>query len=257
MCPPIPFQAVFSYAWNLLLPPTRGQQAAVDIAKYRIQEEQERTRQYEIMADVANNNNAITQQALAILGETLKTNPKSGVEATNLSVSKIEARFNEVESFESRRDILAQYDEQFRTVRPEQERKLASQIRKPVAELALPLRSSAAGLNIGETSSKPNYARIVPDSEAFISAQNEDISPTTLRGSIRAYDKETGYGKFEYAENPKPIGFRVLSALKIEMLGKILDAMAKESALIVGYLIRDSYGEISSMILEDVLEEKE
>lgn len=252
----VPFQAIFSYAWNLLLPPTRGQQAAVEIAKYRVQEEQERTRQTELLTNVANNSNATTQQALDILRDTIEQKPQTGVVATQMSINEIIARANELEGFQNRRAIVSEYDEQFRTIKPEQERKLASQVRKPVAEIALPLRSSAMGLNIGETAARPSYARISAESGAFISAQNEDLTPTTLRGSIRAYDKETGYGKFEYAERTKPIGFRVLSALKIELLSKILDAMGRESALIVGYLIRDNYGEINSMIIEDILEDE-
>ncbi|HEX2478566.1 MAG TPA: hypothetical protein VHK45_04760, partial [Geminicoccaceae bacterium] len=70
----VPLEALFTYFMGILLPPSRGSDVAVAIARHNVEierqrtaQEGERTRQIEALAEVANNNNATTQQAPSIL----------------------------------------------------------------------------------------------------------------------------------------------------------------------------------------------
>ena len=260
----VSFQAIFSYAWNLLLPPARGQDVALQIANYKselekqkTEQERERTEQIRLMTEVANNNNATTQQALTILEHTLKNEPQAAVNATHLSIDELNARRDELNGFEQRRELSKEFRGQLDTIRPNEERTLTSQIRKPISDLALPLRSSAQSVDIGVAPGRSDYAKLRPESVRVIASESEDDTPTTLRVSIRMYDKETGYGKLYLPEIQRPISFRVLSALKHLLLDKITEAMREESVVITGYFIRDYYGSITSFILEGILDEEE
>lgn len=140
-------------------------------------------------------------------------------------------------------------------ISPEDERKLAGQLRKTVTDMSLPLRSSADNLNV----SSPKIGRIADldrESVRAITEVSEDDLPITMRGSIKSYDVESGVGKFRYDEQPHPIPFRVPTASKEPLKGIILDGMKKEDVLITGYFVRDAYKNVISIILDNILEDE-
>jgi len=247
-----------------MLPPSRATDVAVELAKQetlkeeqRTLQESERTEQLRIMASVANNNTATTQQALSILKHAIDNKITIANNDLRLSCDDIQSLHDEAASNLDRELIIKNNQECFSNIPAETERKLTSQLRKSINDLALPLRNSATGLNISQGSNFDNkIAFLNKNSAQSIASEIESDEVSTLRGSIKAYDVETGYGKFRYNELPKPITFRVPSASKQNLRSKITQAMDQEDVLITAFMVKDTYGSPTRIILDDILEDE-
>ena len=255
------FQALFSYVWGLLLPQSRAADVAVELAKQEVarekqhtKQEKERTKQMQIMADVAQTSNATSQQALQVLEHAVVKGLTIANEHFRLSKDDIKNLRNEAQAATEREKIIRENQEQLSKIDPQTERRLVGQLRKSIHEMALPLRSSASELTISQTgnSSQGRVAHLNRDTAKSITRESEDGEISLIRGSIKAFDVENGYGKFRYDELKRPISFRVPSASKNVLKDRILDAMKQEDVLIGAYYVRDSFGNPVSLILDNI-----
>jgi hypothetical protein len=206
------------------------------------------------MAEVANNSNATTQQALEILNYAVTNGITIANEDYRLSREDVLAIRDEAVSNLDREKIIKENQVHLNSISPETERKLASQLRKSVNDLALPLRGSARNLNITQSNTENrNIATLNAESARAISEEIESDLTISIRTSIKSYDVETGYGKLRFGEQQKPVTFRVPTASKDILRSKILSAMDQEDVLISAYEVKDTYGTVIRLILDNIL----
>lgn len=87
--------------------------------------------------------------------------------------------------------------------------------RKHSQELALPLRGSANSLSISLGQSDQKVCVFDRQSLENLGEVNIDKTPTYIEGIVRAYDKDTGWGKFRNeVQFIKPIAFQVPMSIK-------------------------------------------
>jgi hypothetical protein len=255
------FEALFAYVWNLILPTNKASDIAVALAKQEVEREKqrtlqevERTEQTRLMAEVANNSNATTQQALEILNYAVTNGITIANEDYRLSREDVLAIRDEAVSNLDREKIIKENQVHLNSISPETERKLASQLRKSVNDLALPLRGSARNLNITQSNTENrNIATLNAESARAISEEIESDLTISIRTSIKSYDVETGYGKLRFGEQQKPVTFRVPTASKDILRSKILSAMDQEDVLVSAYEVKDTYGTVIRLILDNIL----
>jgi hypothetical protein len=254
----VPFEALFSYVWDLLTPSssTKAQDIAVELAKQEVEREKERTEQMRIMASVAERNGATTDQALTILSKAVDENWTVVADEVRATRDEIKELRNELLSKKQREEMIKEYSSGLRVITPETERRLVGQMRRAVPDMTLPLRSSAQGLAVGDARSENSFTQLDRDAAERISRESEDDTPTLLTGTVKMYDVETGYGRFRYDESKKPLSFRVPGGLKSEFRERILEAMIKEEMRASFYILRDVFGNPTSLILNDILDEE-
>lgn len=259
------FEALFAYVWDLLLPQSKAKDIALKIAEQerlreeqRTQQEVQRTEQTRLMADVCLASNATTQQVISILGQVVSRNQPVEVDGQTYSNAELKSLLAEAESESERKQLIHANQAVLSQITPEKERRLVGQLRKPINDMCLPLRSSATNLNISQgTSASPRkMVNLTAETVQGIAQQLEDDAPIVIRGSVKAYDRENGTGKFRYDELRVPIPFRIPSASKVELQPKILDAMRMPDVLISVFFIRDSYDNPVSLIIDNILDQE-
>lgn len=259
------FEAMFAYIWDKILPASKGEDLAVEIAKQEVRraeqttlQEVQRTEQVRLMAEVANNNNATTQQALSILESVINSPRPIQFEGAVLGIDALKQYKQEIISDIERKRLIHDNREALAQISPDLERKLTSQLRKSFEDIAKPLTSSATemGIYAGATTDR-KVASIDKETAFKITREQEDNNLTVLIGSIKAYDREAYNGKLRYTEIGRPISFSIRAANRQEMSAKVLEAMRKEEVWLSMYLIRDTYGTPVRAILENISEEDE
>jgi hypothetical protein len=253
------FESIFAYAWDKLLPKSKGTDVAVEIARKEVEREREqtkqeaeKTKQFQTLESVANAGFATTQQALDIIRTVLENGAPS---ASGHTPSELGSFHDELQGQLIREQIVRENATQLARISPETERKLAGQLRRTVQDISLPLRSSASNLNVSAPS-VGKVANLDRETARRITEVEEDILPDVIRGNIKSYDVESGVGKFRYDELQNPLPFRVPSAMKDSLKDRILDSMKKEDVLIRAYFVRDTYNNPTALVLDEILEDE-
>lgn len=251
----VPLDAMIAYVWDLLLPSTKSQDTAFEMAKIELAREREHTKQFESFRAVVESGNANTQQAMEII-QTLISRKNEGIPLSEeTSAANLESIRQDLESKRDRENLIQNNHAEFAKIDFTNQRKLTGQMRNSVRDMTLPLRSSAEILSVGTPVTAGRYARIDPVSARFITDQVEDAVPTPLRGSVKMYDVETGFGKFRWQEYDKPVTFRVPTGMRIDIRDVILEAMKKEDVFMAFYIVRDSYGAPVYLVLDKIIED--
>jgi hypothetical protein len=119
-------------------------------------------------------------------------------------------------------------------------------------EMALPLNKSASTLVIeGGQKSKP-LILLNPENVRELVEKQLDEETTDFVVHVKSYDRDRGVGKVSSHDLPRQLNFSVSPVLQLELLHKILEAMAKEQVVFTCRVFRDRSGEITSLVLEDV-----
>ena len=249
----VPFEAMVAYAWDKISPPnTNDKELAVVLAKQEIEKEREKTKQFEIFAEVVSNNNATTQQTLSILDELVRRDRSHIVDGKEILREDLQLARDRTKAEVDRQQLIHEYIDQFSSLNSKESDLLAGQLRKSVPDMVLPLRSSATQLSIGGGSSKKSFAALDFKTGKAIGAQLEDKNREVWRGKLKSYDREQGTGKFRYDDYKNPISFRIPHELRRNLSPKIVQAMQMDTVLATVQFIRDNFGNEISMILWDL-----
>ncbi len=256
----VPFEAIFTYIWDSILPKSEGRDAAVEIAKAEVERERERsiqagetTKQMALINEVAMKGLANSSQAIEILGNALvrkDANPDDTL--ISLEKAKIKQFISELQEEESREKIITKNKKGLAKISPEQEKRLAGQLRKSIPDITTPLKNSANILAIG-TSKTHVIANLDINRVSSITNVKETDELETISVSIKSYDTENGNGKMRLDELRSPINFRVPTSLRLRLKDTILDAMKLETIEVKVYYVVDAYNNIVSIILVDII----
>jgi len=260
----IPIEAMFAHAWSILFPASsEDTDLAIAIAKHRVDEEKERTiqeiertSQIGLLTEVANANNATTNQTLEILRESMDQNRTLIIDNKEINQKMLKLATDRVKSEIDRNEILSEFIDPLSAIDSETNDRLAGQLRKAVPDMSLPLRSSADQLSIytGGRETK-SYAAFDYATGQAIGAQLTDEQRTTFRGTVKSYDREQGTGKFRLHTSSHPLSFRIPTEARSVVGPKTADALKMDSLLISVQIIRDSFNNPTSMWLWDVFPE--
>lgn len=265
----VPLGKLFSYILKRSKPKAKGRVLAYEIAKLRLLEERERTKQSEqethrlqMLAQITRSQNATTQQALKILENvTYEQAQQIAADSETLEIEdKREFKFiiDELNADLALEKDIQEYMPQLEAIPPETEARLIEMFQQSATELAVPLRNSADYFSIKSGSDRETTSLFNRESLENISTEYEDELPTSLVGSIKAYDKETGWGKFRNNEQfPKPIPFFIPQSVKKEQLKEITQAMSKYEIEASFYIIRDVNGSPKKLKLSKIILEEE
>lgn len=264
------FEAIFAYVWDTILPTSKGKDLALALSieetkreKERTAQEAERTKQISLMAEVANNNNATTQQALDILKDVLEQNKTIHTPAAVLHPSDIKKIVQELEAEKEREELIQKNSTALAKIPKKLENKIASQVRNAFKDIARPLKGSAHDIQILGAPSSRATPKIIANIDATtakqVTGEIEDDKPTVVRGSIKSFDREACNGKLRYDELQKPINFRIPAEERDHLYQKVIDAMNEdvEDVWLYMYLIRDAYRTPTRAILQNILSDED
>lgn len=259
----VSFEALFAYVWDRLFPPSKAKEAAIEFAKQQVAVEQEKTKQeeqkteqFKTLMQIANEKDVTTQKALDILNKAVDINATLVAENYRLGRDDIVDLRNQAQSELQRQSIINENMGSLSQISLDKERRLVGQLRRSVGEIAFPLRSSANNLQVGTSEKSTRFAYLTPASIKDITEETIDENETILHGRIKVYDIESSYGKFRYDEHKRPVPFQISATIRQKLRAKILDAMKSNEVPILAYVIRDRYGNMTSLQIENILEEE-
>lgn len=257
----VPLNVLLGYILNSVKPKSKGQDIAVQLARIELARERERTKQGHIDAsrlrsleNIVRSQSATVKEALSLLKDRSYADVDKA--CPNIIESKEELEFikDELRAEKKYQKMIEPYEAELNNIPAEKIVKLTDMFRKSSKELAYPLRSSATSLSVSFNRNN-EFCVFNRESLEGIADEIQDKIPTYLEGSIKMYDKETGWGKFRNNEQfYKPIPFMVPAGTKKNNLTKISKALASPLMGANFYIVRNSSKEPIRLILDKIVE---
>ena len=254
----VPLKTLFLYLLNYVKKPAKPEELALKLAELEVEKEKERTKQtseetkrLEIVRDIVSTQSATTNQALELLATYHTDNSDDkGLDNRPMLVKELDAQIN----YEAE---VAPYIDELQSIPAEKMERMALLVRKNGSELAYPLRSSANTLSIGVGSNNSKAKTVIFDRDSLenLSEEKEDDTPTYLVGSIKAYDKETGWGKFRNnGDFYKPLPFHVPANIRKKNLKKITKSMGSNLIGASFYIVRNHAKTPIRLIMNNIID---
>lgn len=256
----VPFEAMAVYAWKLLLNDrSDAEDLAVELSKQetlrqesQVRLEEQRTEQLRIMASVAENGHATTQQTITILEHAVKNNIRLYNGTKNVSTNDIQLMFNEARAKQKRNIFLQPYSSEFKKIDAEKENLLIDQLRTSIQDMSKPLGSSATELHIGianDNEKAPPLASVNRKIAEDITNLITDENLTSIYVKMKSYDWDNHFGKIRFAELQKPLSFSIYSKV-LSTVDPILRSMKPGQEFeITGYIVRNKRGTPKRIII--------
>lgn len=257
----VPLSVLFKYVLQLVkgvLPSSEN--TAVEIAKLRVQEEQERTQQSKEetarmreMRKVAESGQITAREAIAVFRDVL--NDPDFQRRKGINRSAIESAKADYEEHEALEADIADYKDALSKIDNSKIINLAAKIRPQIEEIGVPLRRSAT---IMKFTDKTGGATTTFDRSSieYINDRNIDDIETNIETRIFAYDRDTGYGKLDISSlHISRLSFFVPLDLRSKLRRRVLDAIDQDAVFAKMKFIRNRDKVITSTILLDVPEQ--
>lgn len=265
----VPLGALVSYVFNYIKPKSKGKSLALELAKVDLAKEkqrtlqtQEETRRLEIMASLSHSNREPTApEALRVINNYNFYQVENLVPGLISGQKELDYIKKELEAEEEFEKSIEEYKDELDQISPEKITQIATMFKNAADELAYPLKNSANELSISVPHEKSGSIKKVcvfnKESLEGLSKEYRDEAPTYMVGSIKRYDKETGWGQFRNTGLfTKPISFNVPGGKKSEMLYEVSKAMASEEIGASFYIVRDKSEKPIRLILNSIVEDK-
>jgi hypothetical protein len=152
----------------------------------------------------------------------------------------------------NRDTILDPYERVLSRISDDDRKKIFGKARPLIAEIGLPLRSSADQLSVGANDNKIgvlNWQRAKDLKENDPDENSEEIP-----GKIVQFHTENGYGRFKpegarVNEFGGEVSFRLLRQMRSALTSQVLDAMKEEEVLGEYLVTRDQEGNVKHLVL--------
>jgi len=258
----IPLSVIFKYVIQIVkgvLP--SSEKATIEVAKLRLEEEKERTKQskqetarMQELRKIVEAGQATTQQALNLLQDALKDDNfrrRKGIRRSNLEAAI--ANYEEQAALE---EDIAEHKKSLEKIDNSKLIRLAAKVRPQIEEIGIPLRRSATVMKFKDRSGGAD-ASFDRDSIAYINDREIDDTESEVEARIFAYDRDTGYGKCDISDlYLSRLPFFVPLDLRSRLRRKILDAIDQDAVLARIKFIRNRDKTVTSAILLDVPKRK-
>lgn len=260
----IAFDALFSYVWRRLLPPSPAtENLAVELAKIELSREKERTKQIHIqqqseterinlLVNMSSGHDLTTQRMLDVVERALDSQDQRFLAAGYDTARLVRERDMLKADLESER-YLDVSEHQLRAVPTEDLNRLTAKLRPMVPEIALPLRSSASVVSVGTPANDNKFIRLDAERVKRIGERSIDAATMPVVGLIRSYDRFSRRGKLESDEFQKTMYFS-LDFNDESTPKKVIAAMNSREVTCICNAYRDSAGQITSFLLRDILD---
>lgn len=256
----VPLEILFAYLINFLKPKSKGKLLAEELIKIeeeRTKQSQEETKRMQIMRDALKDQMTASLALMKIQEHDLTSLKKVRPDLIE-NQTDLDFIAKELQAEIDYENMIEPYKPELEKISPEQETELASMFRKSSKEMALPLRNSAKSLAIGIDKAPKPICIFNKESLENIAVEIEDDLPTILNGTIKAYDKETGWGKFRNAgQFSKPIPFMVPARIKKENLHDISQAFLRNEIYARFYFVRNPMGIPIRLVFDGIVSDEE
>src|SRR6185437_1666244 len=254
------FGALFAYAWHRLVPRREKTEATIiELAKLRLQLEQEktaqareRTKQVESLNAIVAGERASTGEALELLkwSQDIPQDISAALDSTPIEradmVREVEAKAEREEEFSTARGQLEKIDET-------EFSKLTSRLRAMVYDMTLPLKRSATRMSMGAPEhSRPQLAHITSDIVKLITAHAAEEDTKWITGRVKSYDRDSGVGKVKSKELPRVLNFIVPLSERQRLRDFVLVAMQRDSVSLEVRRTLDESGNPTSLALLNI-----
>ncbi len=265
----VPLGAFLGYIFNYIKPKSKGKSLALKLAKVDLAKEeqrtlqtQEETKRLEIIASLSHSDREPTApEALHVINNYNFYQIESIVPGEISGQQELDYIKNELEAEKEFEKSIEEYKDELDQISPEKLNQIATMFKNAADELAYPLKNSANELSISVPHDKSGSIKKVcvfnKESLEGLSKEYRDETPTYMVGSIKRYDKETGWGQFRNSGLfTKPIPFNVPGGRKNEMLYEVSKAMVSEEIGASFYIVRDKSEKPIRLILNSIEEDK-
>ncbi len=260
----IPFDVLVSYIIDILkFKRKSASDDIVELAKIRAAEEkarmdrdkkteEERTKQLKSVEEIVKSGNSTVSQALYLTNWALKSNNPS-IARSGIDQNSLQSAVNDIESDVYRNQKLAGYENELARIPRDDLAQLASRIRPMVSEIGLPLRKSADVISFFSGDEEKAFGRFDEEQIEALESRSVDEQETNIEASLKSYDRENGTGKLREYQIGGIHTFVIPINRRRDMAPKIAKAFQRKLSVFIGNIVRDSAGNMTSFILNDVL----
>lgn len=228
----VPIKAAIAWALEKLFPKKATEDKIVETVKAMqaggLALSQEETKRLELRS----------QETLAFIGLVRELIQRPGVAPDH--ASRLEKGATELEASEARQELIKPYEQEFDKVPFDEQSRLIGQTRKQMVEIGFPLKRSADSLSVLPGLGEKPISAIDIDDLTALEGNVRDKEPEVFEGSIKSYDKETGWGKWRSEDFTAPISFLVPADRRRRVLGELLAAMTLRKTEISFFVVRDA-----------------
>lgn len=262
----IPLNALFALIWDGLIPIGKGKQYAEVLAKERLLEAQQRhvetmskqeTERLQIIKDILEGQSVSHEKALSFLAEQRQIERERADHGMRLE--NIDAAMADIRSEVNRNDLLNKHSDALRRISEDDRNKLVAKARRQVMDIALPTRSSATDLYIGESANDNRYCRLDFGTATEIADENTTKEEAWLSGKIVRYDTDNGSGRFRLSEAESKgeygaqVYFFVPRSERATLGDEVIDAMHFGEVSALFSVTRGAEGLIKNLELQEVI----
>lgn len=173
-------------------------QVQLNMEKERTKQSKEETKRTEAMRDMVKDQNLNQRLVLKMLREAQQTQSKV---LSALEDFDINALREKLELMERREKAFDEHLEALESIPSDKLIRLTSKVRPQIAEMGLPLRGSATVMEITSGKERKVIAKFDKDGIKDINSRELDEEVKVVEASFRAYDRDTGIGKFDLPED--------------------------------------------------------
>lgn len=224
----VSIEQMIAFAFETMFPRKLNDQAAAELAVALSEQETERWR---LMLEKDRLNANERSELIACIRELAHS--ARVPEERRIDASKIVAND---EAAEVRARLIAESGEEFQKVSYENKQELIAINRRQMSEMGLPLKRSADTLSILTGSTDEPIRQMDLADVVYLEGNKKDDEPTEMVGTIKSWDKETGWGKWRNADQGQPISFLVRARDRETVKDRVLDKM-KENELWVRFIV--------------------
>ena len=222
------------------------------IDKEKTKQTKEETKRIEAMAAMVKEQNVSQRLALKLVQDAQKAQTKALSALMDVNVHSLR---DKLELMERREKAFNEHLEKLEKIPSDKLVRLASKVRPQIAEMGLPLRKSAAVMLMTSGQDKRLIAKFDNDEIKDINSRILDEEVLTVEASFRAYDRDTGIGKFDLpADELRRVTFSVTPGDRTNLRPKVLAAINQDAVHTSVRFFKDKSGAVTSAIVQDILD---
>lgn len=232
----VSIEQMIAFAFEKMFPQALNDKKAAELA---VQLSEQETKRWQIMLE----KDRITSEERRDLFQLMR----DLVANRNVSDER-KADINKVISGEeasaARQALIKGSEEEFGKISYENVQELIAVCRNQMKEMGLPLKRSADTLTViaGGDAVAPVPVKTMDLADlVYLEGNKKDENTTDLMGTIKSWDKETGWGKWRVADAAQPIAFLVRARDRDLVKDHVLDKMKEKQLWVRFYVVRDPH----------------
>ena len=258
----VPLEVLVTWVLDRVFRPKESKEVALKVEQERTKQAKEKTKRSKERTLQEKERTKQVKQVASLARQALVENPKL-INALSDEINKSPAKDlkRKEELLEARGDLRAelgraklieQYHEELSEISAKDESALVARARSQIIEVGKPLTRSASRLAIHVKGQKRPVGHFTQKSIETLGGYTREEKLRQLSGSIKSYDRETGWGKFRTPDFSQPIAFQVPAYRRRTERDSILEAMKEGEIGMDVYYVKDRSGVVRHLIFEEL-----